>query len=102
MKKFFLSFTALCFFACSAVSAYAWDKYADVFDWSKANQATKIAIVNDLQQILIKNGLLDQKLSATRLVAMVEDELAKDSMQANILEKMCEGLDLNCSDIFAQ
>lgn len=96
MKKLSIVVMTFCLLLGSAVTALAWGENTDVFDWDRADQATKIQIVTDLQNILVQKGILNQTWPAEHLVAVVDHELAKDSEQAIIIDKMCIGLDLDC------
>ncbi|MDR2945634.1 MAG: hypothetical protein LBV79_02660 [Candidatus Adiutrix sp.] len=83
----------------SAPVALAWGKFTDIFDWGRADAATKEEIVSDLQELLIREKILSKRYTASSLVKVVEKRLAIDNNQAIILDKLCEGLKLNCDKL---
>ena len=91
---------ALVLIAMTSSFAFAWGVNTDVFDWYAANAATKEEMVTELQEILLKKNILNKRHTASSLVQLVEERLAIDNEQAIIIDKMCEGLNLNCESLW--
>lgn len=99
-RAFLIILSSVLLLTASATASLAWNENTDIFDWGPASAATKEEIVSELQEILIKKNLLDKRYTAEQLVTMVEKQLAIDNEQAIIIEKMCEGLKLNCDSLW--